>query len=42
MNEIQGILTLKSEEYEESEIIRFFRRLLDMIKETEMVVGTYA
>ena len=34
-------LTLKGEEYEESEIVLFFRRLLDVIEKAEMVVGAY-
>jgi hypothetical protein len=34
-------LTLKGEEDEESEIIRFLRRLLDMIEKAEMVIGAY-
>jgi hypothetical protein len=34
-------LTLKGEEDEESEIVGFLRRLLDMIEKAEMVVGAY-
>jgi hypothetical protein len=34
-------LTLKGEEDEESEIVRFLRRLLYMIEKAEMVVGAY-
>ena len=38
---IKMFLTFESEENEESKIIRFLRRLLDMVKKTEMVIGTY-
>jgi hypothetical protein len=34
-------LTLKSEEDEESEVILFLRRSLDMIEKAEMIVGAY-
>ena len=41
-NEIECItLTLKGEEDEESEIIRFLRRLGYMIEKAEMVIGAY-
>jgi hypothetical protein len=41
-NEIECItLTLKGEEDEESEIIRFLRRLGYVIEKAEMVVGAY-